>query len=37
MTVSRLRTEVSTDEYIRWYVYFGRKTQRQQLAQMRGR
>jgi hypothetical protein len=31
MTVARMRDEVSSDEWLRWSVYFGRKAQRQEL------
>lgn len=37
MTVARMRGEMSTDEYVRWVIYYGRKAQRQQLAAQRGR
>ncbi len=37
MTVARLRQEMSSAEYMRWSVYFGRKAQREQLASMRAR
>lgn len=38
-TVSRLRAEMSNDEYVRWGVYFGRKVQRAELdaLQRKGR
>jgi hypothetical protein len=32
MTVGRLRTEMSNDEFIRWQAYYARKAQREQLA-----
>lgn len=32
MTVGRLRVEMSNDEFVRWAVYFGRKSQRWQLG-----
>lgn len=32
MTVARLRAEISQLEYVRWGIYYGRKTQRRQLA-----
>lgn len=32
MTVARLRAEMSSDEFLRWSVYLGRKAQREQLA-----
>ena len=32
MTVARLREEMSSDEFERWCVYFGRKGQRNELA-----
>lgn len=38
MTVARLRAEMGNDEFVQWSVYFGRKAQRQELAQQtRGR
>lgn len=37
MTVARLRQEVSNSELMAWGVYYGRKTQREQLATKRGR
>lgn len=33
MTVARLRREMPMAEWMQWSVYFGRKAQRQQLAQ----
>jgi hypothetical protein len=33
MTVARLRAEMSSDEFMYWAVYYGRKAQREQLAQ----
>lgn len=32
MTVAQLRVEMSSDEYMRWGVYYGRKAQREQMA-----
>lgn len=32
MTVDELRARMTNDEFMRWSVYFGRKTQRQELA-----
>jgi hypothetical protein len=31
MTVDRLRTEMSSGEFMRWGVYYGRKAQREEL------
>jgi hypothetical protein len=31
MSVARLRSELSSDEFVRWQVYFGRKAQRREL------
>lgn len=31
MTVARLRSELTSDEFVRWQVYFGRKAQRREL------
>lgn len=31
MTVARLQTEMSADEYLRWGVYYARKAQREEL------
>jgi hypothetical protein len=31
MTVARLRVELSNAEYTRWWVYFARKAQREEL------
>ena len=36
MTVAELRDRVSGDEFVRWWVYYGRKAQRQELAIKRG-
>lgn len=33
MTVDRLRTEMSADEFMRWAIYYGRLAQREQMAQ----
>lgn len=33
MTVERLRREMSSHEFMRWSVYYGRKAQREELAQ----
>lgn len=35
MTVARLRLELSNDEFLHWSIYFGRKSQKEQLAQKR--
>lgn len=32
MTVGRLRAEMSNAEFVAWYVYYGRKAQREELA-----
>jgi hypothetical protein len=32
MTVARLRREVSSQEFMQWSVYYGRKAQRQEMA-----
>lgn len=36
MTVARLREEMSAEEFGRWSMYYQRKAQREELAQMRG-
>lgn len=33
MTVGRLRSEMSNDEFVRWGIYFGMKAQEQELQQ----
>jgi hypothetical protein len=33
MTVDRLRAEMSSEEFMRWGVFYGRKAQREELAQ----
>lgn len=35
MTVARLRTELTNDEYVRWVIYYSRLNQRQQLQTLR--
>jgi len=35
MTVARLKTEMSNDEYVRWGVYYGRKAQREELERLK--
>lgn len=35
MTVERLRTEMSQDEFVRWNIYYGRKGQRRELEMKR--
>lgn len=37
MTVGRLLQEISNDELLRWYVYYGRKAQREELEMKKGR
>ena len=37
MTVGRLRAEMSQDEFMRWGVYYGRKAQREELAQLQAK
>ena len=37
MTVAQLLAEMSNDEYMRWYVYYGRKNQRQEMSTWRQR
>lgn len=37
MTVSRLRQEMSSFEFMQWGVYFGRKAQRQEMEVKRAR
>lgn len=32
MTVGRLRTEMSNQEFVSWGIYFGRKAQREQIG-----
>lgn len=32
LTMSRLRAEMSNDEFTRWAIYFARKAQRRQLG-----
>lgn len=34
MTVARLRQEMPAREFMQWSVYYGRKAQRQELAQL---
>ena len=36
MTVSRLRHEIDTDEFMRWSVYYARKAQSAELARKVG-
>jgi len=36
MTVARLRTEMSNDEFVRWSVYYARRAQARELASKRG-
>lgn len=31
MTVMRLREEMGNDEFVRWYIYYARKAQREEL------
>jgi hypothetical protein len=35
MTVADMRERMSMDEYTRWYVYYGRKSQREELSRKR--
>lgn len=37
MTVSRMRAELSNEEYVGWQVFIGRKAQRAELARLRNR
>lgn len=37
MTVARMRRDLSVEEFVGWSVYFGRKAQRAEMAQKRGR
>ena len=38
MLVADMRAKISNDEYTGWYVYFGRKAQRREMAEKtRGR
>lgn len=37
MTVGRLRTELSNDEFVHWYIYYARIAQRRELAMKTGR
>jgi hypothetical protein len=32
MTVHKLRSTMSNDEFVHWAIYYGRKAQRQELA-----
>lgn len=36
MTVARMRAEMGQDEFLNWGVYYARKAQREELAQMKG-
>jgi hypothetical protein len=36
MTVGALRGQMSADEFVRWSIYYQRKAQREELAQLRG-
>lgn len=36
MTVAHLRSEMDNDEFVLWCMYYGRKAQAQELANMRG-
>lgn len=36
MTVARLRTEMDTDEFGRWAIFYARKAQRAELARKAG-
>lgn len=35
MTLGRLRAELSSEEFVRWQVYFGRLNQRREMASLR--
>lgn len=37
MTLAEMRQRMSSEEYIDWSVYYGRKAQREQLASLRGK
>jgi hypothetical protein len=37
MTVSRLQTEMSNAEYVRWLMYYARKAQSQELEQLKAK
>lgn len=37
MTVAYLRDNMSSDEFMRWGVYYGRKAQREELAAAQAR
>lgn len=37
MTVGRMEAEMSSAEFVRWCVYYGRKAQREELAAKTGR
>jgi hypothetical protein len=37
MTVARVRQEMSGEEFMSWAMYYSRKAQRQELANLRGR
>ena len=37
MTVARLRAEMGNDEYVRWQVWFARKTQREELELLKAK
>ena len=37
MTVGRLRQEMSSDEFTRWCIYYGRKAQQEDIARQKAR
>jgi hypothetical protein len=37
MTVGRLRREMSSEEFVRWGMYYARKAQREELARLQSK
>lgn len=37
MTVARLQAEMSSDEFVRWGVYYARKAQREELERLKAK
>jgi len=37
MTVARLRDELSSEEFVRWQIYYARLNQRRELAMLQAR
>lgn len=35
MTVQAMREQMSSEEYVQWTVFYGRKAQREQMASLR--